>query len=129
MLHHSNIEGKEHSNNHLVMRVSNGVLHTTYIGPLRVKKNHPLEFQNQRLDFLEGEELPMLVELKNSFTFTREARVALKEINLPSTSKVAIVIKSPIHKLLANIFIKSSPNKIPVKLFKSKETALEWIKQ
>jgi len=78
---------------------------------------------------LSGEKkYPLLVDLNNIKSITKEARdhFAMKGRE-PLINSLAMVIKSPISRMIGNYFINLSSPIVPTKLFNSKEKAIKWL--
>ncbi len=78
---------------------------------------------------LSGEKkYPLLVDLNNIKSITKEARdhFAMKGRE-PLINSLAMVIKSPISRMIGNYFINLSSPTVPTKLFNSKEKAIKWL--
>ncbi|HXP52637.1 MAG TPA: STAS/SEC14 domain-containing protein [Bacteroidia bacterium] len=78
---------------------------------------------------LKGKKVCMLVDVTNSSESNKEARdYAAQE--LPKVVRaVAMVSKSAVGKMLANIFFKIKEQPYPVKMFNTVEEARQWLKQ
>ena len=122
------LDGKFLELDHLRFEVKNQILHFTFIGPLEVKAKHITSFQKSRLQFLDGAVLPTIVNIEGKFIFTREARTALRKTQLEGAAFAAIVIKSPLQKLMVNIYLKLAQIEIEIKLFRSQKEGLKWLK-
>ena len=78
---------------------------------------------------LNGEKVCMLVDVTNSSESNKEAR-DYAAVELPKLVKaVAMVSKSAVGKVLANIFFKIKEQPYPVKMFNTVEEARQWLIQ
>ena len=78
---------------------------------------------------LSGEKkYPLLVDLNNIKSITKEAREHFSmKGREPYINSLAMVIKSPISRMIGNYFINLSSPIVPTKLFNSKEKAIKWL--
>lgn len=78
---------------------------------------------------LSGEKkYPLLVDLNNIKSITKEAREHFSMKGRDSyINSLAMVIKSPISRMIGNYFINLSSPTVPTKLFNSKEKAIKWL--
>lgn len=76
----------------------------------------------------QGKKYPLLVDLNNIKSITKEARdhFAMKNRE-PLINSLAMVIKSPISRMIGNYFINLSSPTVPTKLFNHKEKAIKWL--
>ncbi len=86
----------------------------------KVKKYH--------LEIMDGKSYPMLADIKSVRDTTKEARdfLASKE-GCAGLIAIAIMINSPISKMIANFFILASRPVIPTKMFTDETEAKKWL--
>lgn len=72
---------------------------------------------------------PVLALLDQIKGFTRGARefFADSDENRAASSKVALVVSSPIAKVIANFFMKLNKPRVPTRLFTDQAKAVEWL--
>lgn len=86
----------------------------------------------QRLEFLEGKELPALIDTTGVKSATKEARDYFAKAESSAGLKAAALLsRSTFSTFLSNFFIKISLIKspIPVRSFTKEEEAIAWLKQ
>ncbi len=88
----------------------------------KVKKYH--------LEIMDGKSYPMLADIKSVRDTTKEARdfLASKE-GCEGLTAIAIMINSPVSKMIANFFIKASRPVIPTTMFTDERAAKKWLTQ
>lgn len=81
-----------------------------------------------RLKACNGISYPFLANVTNVKTITKEARSAFAEGDgIKLMSACALVVGSPVNRLLGNFFLTVSKPVTPTKLFTSHEAAAEWL--
>lgn len=73
-----------------------------------------------------GNVYPLLGDIRGAKSITREARQYAEKSIVATAS--AILVGSPVSKVLGNFVIKIHKSKIPVKLFTSEDEAINWLK-
>ncbi len=83
---------------------------------------------NYRLKIQDGKSYPLLTNIKSVKESTKAARdyLASKE-GCQGVSKAAIIISSPVSKMIANFFILASHPLIPTKMFTNEAEAKRWL--
>jgi len=72
---------------------------------------------------------PVLVDSRNLKSITREARAYYAgEENAKVVNSTALLIDSPISKIIGNFFMNFNKPKFPTRLFTSETEAIEWLK-
>ncbi|MCB1191875.1 MAG: STAS/SEC14 domain-containing protein [Leptospiraceae bacterium] len=78
----------------------------------------------------EGKQLPLLVDIRNLKSQSREAQnYYADEEALKVLSACAILIDSGLSKVIGNFFIAVKKPKLPTRLFTSESEALQWLRQ
>ncbi len=81
-----------------------------------------------RLVLQEGKRYPILSNIRNVKDSTRDAREFLaSEEGCEGVIKAAILIKSPVSKIIANFFINTSRPIVPTKIFTDERKAKKWL--
>lgn len=76
-----------------------------------------------------GEKLPLLVDTTEMKSMTRESRLYYASEETAQTGcAVAIIIGTPVSKVLGNFYIGLSKPHLPSRLFTSEEEALAWLR-
>lgn len=72
--------------------------------------------------------MPVLVDMRGVRSQTREARQYFDGAEAAKTlSAVALLIGSPVSRVLANFFLRVSAQRIPTRLFTSEADAITWL--
>lgn len=79
------------------------------------------------LKIMEGRKLPMISDINNLKSQSKEARDHYS--NSPICSAVALVTDSTISRIIGNFFLGLNKSTAPTKLFKSKEDAIGWVRK
>jgi hypothetical protein len=74
-----------------------------------------------------GRLLPMLTDVRLANSIDHAARVVLQENSVVSAN--AILVASPISRVMANVFTSFSKAKYPSKVFTSPEEAIAWLQR
>ncbi len=81
-----------------------------------------------RLEGCNDESFPFLADVRKVKTITKEARSAFAEGDgIKLMPACALLVDSPVNRLLGNFFLSVSKPKVPTKLFTSKEEAMTWL--
>jgi len=81
-------------------------------------------------ELINNKPIPMLCDLTNVVNMTRECRAhfAGKE-HAEIFTKCALIINSPLSKIIGNFFLGANKPLRPTKLFTNKEEGLEWLRK
>lgn len=74
-----------------------------------------------------GRRVPLVVDMGATASISREARQYFAEQDL--TLAQAILIRSPVSRVIGNFFLGLNRPSCPTKLFTTEEAALEWLAQ
>ncbi len=76
-----------------------------------------------------GKSRPLLVDTKSMKSLSREARhYYASDEAAKVASAVALVVDTPVSRVLANFYLGLSNPRLPTRLFSSEDEALEWLK-
>ena len=76
-----------------------------------------------------GKRLPLFVDTKTMRSLAREARKYFAgEEAARVASAVALIIETPVSRVLGNFYLGLSNPRLPTRLFTSESDALEWLK-
>ena len=73
----------------------------------------------------QGKKHPVLVDIRQAKTVDREARQDLAASTDPTA--VALLIASPVSKVIGNFFVGLNKAAVPVRLFTSEAEAIGWL--
>lgn len=78
----------------------------------------------------DGKIYPMLVNLKEIKSITKEARDHFSmQGRTPGITAIGLLINSPASTIIGNFFLGLNRSIVPVKLFTKEEKAVAWLKQ
>jgi hypothetical protein len=80
--------------------------------------------------FYYGKQFPLIVDARPIKSISKEARDHFSLRNRKSAvNSFAIIIKSPLSRIIGNFFMGLNKPAVPVRLFDNEKDALKWIKQ
>lgn len=83
-----------------------------------------------RIKFTNKEDTGLVFDLRNVRHIEINARKFLGTDTATQCMKAgALIINSPIQKVLANFYLRFSQPKVPARLFTNKEDAIEWVNE
>jgi len=72
---------------------------------------------------------PLLVDIRYMKSFDRAARVYYSSAETAQTiTALALLVESPLSRLLANFFMGLNKVQVPTRLFTAEDKAVEWLK-
>jgi hypothetical protein len=78
---------------------------------------------------IKGKKCPFFVDISKVLSVDRDARIYyVDEIERGPISAVALLVGSPLSKVIGNFFIGLNRGSAPCKLFTSETKAIEWLK-
>lgn len=119
---------------YVIFKVENSIVYVIYKKGVTIDLEAAKEIGQLRRNFLKGRSYPGLADVRFLKLVTRDVRKYLeKEATLgPKASGVtviALLVRSRITVITANLFMKFVKPKIPTKVFITKENALKWLEQ
>lgn len=82
------------------------------------------------LKISQGKTLGLLVDLREIRSISKEARDHFAMHNRqPGVSAIAMLIKSPLSRVVGNFFLGINMPSVPTNLFTSEEKAIAWLKK
>lgn len=77
-----------------------------------------------------GQSFPLLIDARGIRSMSKEARDLFSLNNRSSfVNSFAILIESPLSRIIGNFFMGLNKPRVPVKLFNSEQEALLWLKK
>lgn len=77
-----------------------------------------------------GQSFPLLIDARGIRSISKEARDFFSLNNRSSfVNSFAILIESPLSRIIGNFFMSLHKPRVPVKLFNSEQEALLWLKK
>lgn len=82
------------------------------------------------LNISEGKKFGFLFEAMDNVTITKEARENSKKLEKSAPSiATAVIADSLPYRLIANFYMKFNKPKIPFKVFRNQEDAINWLRE
>lgn len=107
-----------------------GILCTTMKAGMHVTLEDAQAHLQAGLELTKGEKYPILVDLRKIKSMERSARAFYAGSHTTRLEKaVAILIDSPIGRVIGNFFIGLNRSNVPTRLFTSEIEATEWLKE
>lgn len=108
----------------------NDICYTVVKSNAVVGLSDAIENTNAVKELSDGKIYPMLVNLNEIKSITKEARdhFSMKDRD-PGVNAIGLLIKSPASTIIGNFFLGLNKSIVPVKLFASEEKAIAWLKQ
>ena len=109
---------------------SNGICYTVVKPNASIKLQDALE-NSDAIKKISGEKIyPLLVNLKQINSITKEARDHFSmQDRTPGVTAIGMLIKSPVSRIIGNFFLGLNKSTVPAKLFTDEEKAIAWLKQ
>ena len=117
------------NNDHIFMEIRDGLFYARFKHDV-IDATLAQKLMEQRISFVEENDLPMIIDGSGVKDMTKEARMILSSERANRyTVALAIIIRSPVNRVLANFFLRFQQPPYPLRLFKNIEDAQEWLKQ
>lgn len=122
-------EIKSQTTDYAHMTIEEGIFRM-YYKPLK-ELNLPIAKQlvKDRIEFMNGQAYPSFFDIQKVESSTKEARDYMANEGNELIVASAILVSSPVLRMMANFFIKVNKPKNPTQMFTSEEQALKWLKQ
>jgi len=105
-----------------------GIVRTKVKLNANVDLNEAKENSDAVNSFYIGEKYPLIIDARGIKNITREARVQFSTNGRETyVSYFALIIGSPISRVVGNFFISINKPKVPTKLFENEKKALIWL--
>jgi hypothetical protein len=102
----------------------------------RVKPGSEIQLQDAKdntaavIKLSSGIIYPILVDLREIKSISKEARNHFSmRGRKPNVSAVAMLVKSPVSRIIGNFFIGFNRPVIPIRLFSAEKSAITWVKK
>jgi len=114
---------------YLKMWTEDGILYCVYNDKLEIDLEIAKQCVANRIEFSEGESYPVWVNMKGVKSATKSAREYLADEGSYLVKAGALVIGSPLTRILGNVFLLVNKPKVPTRIFTDEEQATEWLRQ
>jgi hypothetical protein len=106
-----------------------GIVRIIHVPGAEVTLEDAKETMAAYLKINQGKKRPLLVDTKTMHSMTRETRQYYAgEEAAQVASAVAVVVGTPVSRVLGNFYIGLGNPNLPTRLFSSEDEALEWLK-
>jgi hypothetical protein len=113
---------------YVYFEIKNNILFATYKKGLRIDLDMAKKIVKQRLDFMQGREMPVIVFDDGVISISKEARDYLGSSQGNKNLKAGAIIKStPVAKAIASFFLFVTKPSIPARAFTDVDAALDWL--
>jgi hypothetical protein len=107
-----------------------GIVRIIWIPGADVTLEDAKETMASYLKINKGKRLPLFVDTKTMKSLAREARrYYASEEAARVASAVAIIVGTPVSRVLGNFYLGLSNPHLPTRLFSSEDEALKWLKE
>ncbi|MEM9389116.1 MAG: hypothetical protein AAGA02_01510 [Bacteroidota bacterium] len=114
---------------YLKLSIIDGILHCNYDKQDVVDLNKAKIMVSERVAFCEEKTWPHLFDISSLKKITKDARDYLADEGNRYVTASAIIVNSPVLKMIANFFITVNRPKSPTRMFTNKNSALNWLSQ
>jgi hypothetical protein len=101
----------------------------------RVKPGSEIQLQDAKdntaavIKISDGIIYPLLVDLREIKSISKEARDHFSmRGRKPNVSAVAMLVKSPVSRIIGNFFIGFAKPVVPTRIFSMEKSAIDWVK-
>jgi hypothetical protein len=110
--------------------LSDNIIFAEYADSLKVDLVIAKEIVSSRMEFTEGKDHYVVIDVSNVKQVTAEAKEYMQspEGGLKNILGAAFLASNPVAALIANIFIKT-PKEFEAKFFYNKASAIRWIEE
>ncbi|MGB3850321.1 MAG: hypothetical protein WA958_10165 [Tunicatimonas sp.] len=117
------------NNDSVYMELKDGILYVKF-KKKEIDATLAKEMIDQRLSFVDGQTFPIIVDGSEVKELTKSAREALSsEKANQHTVALAVIVRNPVTRTIANFFLKFQQPRYPFRLFTELEDAREWLKK
>lgn len=120
---------KSQETDYVTMFISNGIFRCYFKATEVMDIRTAADTVQDRIKFCEGVAYPCLFDITEVKQTTKEARDFMANEGNDLVMASAMIVTSPMLKMMANFYIKVNKPKNPTRLFTDQESALEWLAQ
>jgi hypothetical protein len=107
-----------------------GICRTVTIAKAEIDIDDAAENTNAVSALYKGKKFPLMVDSRPIKSMTRDARKHFSTNGRETKiSCMAVLVKSPLSKVIGNFFIGLNKPQVPARLFDSEAEAVEWLKK
>jgi hypothetical protein len=114
-------------NKYCQLWIENGILFFVYKKGLELTLEDAITIVKDRLDFQKGKAYPVFCDFRGVLTGSKAARDYLANEGSELISTVALLISSPVMRVVVNFYLKIDKPKVPTVAFTEKDKALDYL--
>lgn len=108
--------------------VEEGIIRVVYLKNAEINLEAKKELHRQYLEFAQFKHMPMLLELEDNVTITKEARIFARKIEqIQPFNSCAVLVNSLGYRILANFYARFYRPAKPFKVFTDIVEAKKWL--
>jgi hypothetical protein len=104
------------------------VIHCAFKGPVDIDIQMARVCVFARIEFSHCTSYPCLLDMTRVRSATREAREYMAKEGCLFITAGALIVHSPLSKMIGNMFLSLNRPRVPARLFSSKMKAKEWLR-
>jgi hypothetical protein len=113
----------------IVGKRDDGVIHLFLKDGVEITVELQQDFVKAYQNLYEGADFPVLYEPGEGCGITKEAREnAIRMEHLTPVCATAVLAPNTVYQLIANFYLKFNKPKLPYRVYKDSEEALEWLR-
>lgn len=117
------------NNDYLYMEIRDGLLYVKFKKKV-IDTKLAQQIVEQRLSFVDGQSLPIIIDGSSVKDLTKGARGVLSSDTASQyTVALAVIVRNPVTRAIANFFLRFQQPRYPFRLFTSLENAQEWLRK
>jgi hypothetical protein len=123
------IESSENTfrDSYMELHKKEGILFCKFSDDLDVDLKIAKHCVEKRVSFSNKKSYPAIIDMKGVRSVTKEAREYMAEEGAQLLLAGALIVSSPVSRIIGNLFLKINKPKIPTMLFTDPEDAKKWI--
>ena len=112
------------------LKLENGILQCDVFPNAEITIEEGKKIMEASFKLSNGKKLPILADMRRIKSMPRESRIYLSgEEATKTASALAVLIETSISKIIGNFILGLNKPTYPVKMFNSKQKAIEWLKE
>lgn len=119
---------KEIETPYLKMWMEDQVLHCVFNGPIDMDIQMAKICVFARIEFSNCVSYPCMIDVTGVRSATREAREYMAKEGSLFVTAGALIVSSPLSKMLGNMFLSLNPPRVPTRVFSSRTKAKDWLR-
>ena len=116
-------------NAYIKIREEEGILYCEFADNLEVTLEVAKVCVAARIGFSKEKSYPALIYMKGIKSVTKEAREYMAKEGVQLLTAGALVISSPLSKVIGNLFLRINKPPIPTQIFTNEKEAKKWLKK